>query len=96
MCRCAGLISGLGFDRGCLTHPQIPRSRPTNGMILLLACSKHFNLFIVKNGGVLTPDRGSLQGITRMSVLELCEIMGIDAAVAPIPRSLLDEADDAS
>jgi branched-chain amino acid aminotransferase len=65
-------------------------------MILLLACSKHFNLFIVKNGGVLTPDRGSLQGITRMSVLELCEIMGIDAAVAPIPRSLLDEADDAS
>ena len=44
---------------------------------------------------MLTPDRGSLQGITRMSVLELCEAMGIDAAVAPIPRSLLDEADEA-
>jgi branched-chain amino acid aminotransferase len=43
----------------------------------------------------MTPDRGSLQGITRMSVLELCEAMGIDAAVAPIPRSLLDEADEA-
>jgi branched-chain amino acid aminotransferase len=54
-----------------------------------------FNLFIVKDGKVMTPDRGSLQGITRMSVLELCEAMGIDAAVAPIPRSLLDEADEA-
>ena len=53
-----------------------------------------FNIFVVRDGRVLTPDRGSLHGITRRSVLELCEAMGIDAAVAPIPRSLLEDADE--
>ncbi len=43
-----------------------------------------FNIFIVRDGRVLTPDRGSLHGITRTSVLELCAAMGIEAAVAPI------------
>jgi branched-chain amino acid aminotransferase len=53
-----------------------------------------FNIFVVKDGQVLTPDRGSLHGITRRSVLELCEAMGISAAVAAIPRSVLEEADE--
>src|SRR4029078_4398650 len=38
-----------------------------------------FNIFMIKDGRVLTPDRGSLHGITRTSVLELCEAMGIEA-----------------
>jgi branched-chain amino acid aminotransferase len=54
-----------------------------------------FNIFIVKDGHVLTPDRGSLHGITRRSVLELCAAMGIMASVAPIPRALLEDADEA-
>src|SRR5208282_5938181 len=53
-----------------------------------------FNIFVVKDGRVSTPDRGSLHGITRKSVLELCEAMGIEAAVAPIPRALLEDADE--
>jgi branched-chain amino acid aminotransferase len=53
-----------------------------------------FNLFAVKNGRVMTPDRGSLHGITRKSVLELCKAMGIDAEVAPLPRALLENADE--
>lgn len=53
-----------------------------------------FNVFVVKDGRVLTPDRGSLEGITRKSVLELCEAMGIEGAVAPIPRALLEDADE--
>jgi branched-chain amino acid aminotransferase len=53
-----------------------------------------FNVFIVRDGRVLTPDRGSLHGITRASVLELCAAMGIEAAVAPIPRAALEEADE--
>jgi len=53
-----------------------------------------FNIFLVKDGCVLTPDRGSLHGITRKSVLELCAAMGIEAAVAPIPRAALEEADE--
>jgi branched-chain amino acid aminotransferase len=53
-----------------------------------------FNIFIVKDGRVMTPDRGSLHGITRKSVFELCEAMGIEAVVAPIPRALLEDADE--
>ncbi|MCW3476722.1 aminotransferase class IV [Limobrevibacterium gyesilva] len=53
-----------------------------------------FNVFVVKDGRVLTPDRGSLGGITRRSVLELCAQEGIEAAIAPIPRALLEDADE--
>ena len=53
-----------------------------------------FNIFIVRDGSVLTPDRGSLQGITRRSVLELCEQAGITAAIAPITRAELEDADE--
>ena len=53
-----------------------------------------FNIFVVKDGKVITPDRGSLHGITRRSVLELCAELGIEAAVEPIPRSALDHADE--
>jgi branched-chain amino acid aminotransferase len=53
-----------------------------------------FNIFIVRDGKVITPDRGSLHGITRKSVLELCETMGIEASVAPIPRAVLEDADE--
>ncbi|MFL5333124.1 MAG: aminotransferase class IV [Geminicoccaceae bacterium] len=53
-----------------------------------------FNLFIVRDGTVLTPDRGSLHGITRRSVLELCEQLGIRAEVAPITREALEDADE--
>ena len=53
-----------------------------------------FNIFLVKDGRVTTSDRGSLHGITRRSVLELCAELGIEAAVEPIPRSALDHADE--
>lgn len=53
-----------------------------------------FNIFMVKDGEVVTPDRGSLHGITRKSVLELCESMGIAAKVAAIPRAQIEDADE--
>jgi branched-chain amino acid aminotransferase len=54
-----------------------------------------FNIFVVRDGTVLTPDRGSLHGITRKSVLELCAELGIRAAVEAMPRAVLeDEADE--
>jgi branched-chain amino acid aminotransferase len=53
-----------------------------------------FNIFMVKDGAVLTPDRGSLHGITRKSVLELCAELGIAAEVAPVLRALLEDADE--
>ena len=36
-----------------------------------------FNLFVVQEGALLTPDRGVLEGITRRTVLELAAEMGI-------------------
>jgi branched-chain amino acid aminotransferase len=53
-----------------------------------------FNVFIVKDGQVRTPDRGSLHGITRKSVLELCGMLGIPAAIAPVRRDELEDADE--
>lgn len=53
-----------------------------------------FNIFIVKDRQVLTPDRGSLHGVTRASVLELCAEMGLEAGVAPITRGMLEDADE--
>ena len=53
-----------------------------------------FNIFVVKDGAVLTPDRGSLGGITKKSVLELCAMEGLAASVAAIPRALLEDADE--
>jgi branched-chain amino acid aminotransferase len=53
-----------------------------------------FNLFVVKDERVLTPDRGSLHGITRLTVMEMCAELGLAAAVAPIPRGLLEDADE--
>src|SRR4029078_5462668 len=52
-----------------------------------------FNISVVKDGRVTTPDRGSLRGITRQSVLELCTELGIEAAVETISRSALGHAD---
>jgi branched-chain amino acid aminotransferase len=53
-----------------------------------------FNVFVVKNGTVVTPDHGILEGITRMSVLELCKEMNIPAQVRTIAGKELYEADE--
>jgi len=53
-----------------------------------------FNVFVVRDGRVLTPDRGSLEGVTRQSVLDLCALKGIEAAIAPLRRHDLLEADE--
>lgn len=53
-----------------------------------------FNVFLVKDGMVRTSDRGSLHGITRKTVLEICDAMGIAASVGPIRRHELEHADE--
>jgi len=53
-----------------------------------------FNVFMVKDGMVRTSDRGSLHGITRKTVLEICSAMGIAASVGPIQRHELEDADE--
>ena len=53
-----------------------------------------FNVFVVKDGAVKTPDRGSLGGITRKTVLEVCASLGLPAAIAPVTRAELEDADE--
>ena len=53
-----------------------------------------FNVFIVKGNTVLTPDRGALQGITRLSVLDLCPELGLEPRIAPITFDELMDADE--
>lgn len=53
-----------------------------------------YNVFVVTDGAVATPDRGALEGITRLSVQELCGELGFDFAVRPLPAAELHEADE--
>jgi branched-chain amino acid aminotransferase len=53
-----------------------------------------FNVFAVTNGAVTTPDRGSLEGVTRLSVQELCKELGLPFAIRPLPAAELRDADE--
>lgn len=53
-----------------------------------------FNVFAVIDGTVVSPDRGALEGITRKSVLELCEEMGIPSRIGRITKQQLLDADE--
>ena len=53
-----------------------------------------FNVFMVKNGVVRTPDRGVLEGISRKTVIELCGSLGIPLRVEPVPAAELATADE--
>ncbi|MEM9012069.1 MAG: aminotransferase class IV [Pseudomonadota bacterium] len=52
------------------------------------------NLFAVRQGCVITPDRGVLEGITRRTVLEICADLGIATEVRALPHAELMEADE--
>ncbi len=54
-----------------------------------------FNLWIVKDGQVRTPGENLLEGITRLTVFELCEIAGLKAATADLTPEDLAAADEA-
>lgn len=53
-----------------------------------------FNVFAVTNGAVATSDHGALEGITRLSVEELCRDLGMPFAIRPLPVEELREADE--
>jgi len=53
-----------------------------------------FNVFAVKNGRVLSPDRGALEGITRQTVFDICDALGIPWTIGPLTRDDLYAADE--
>jgi branched-subunit amino acid aminotransferase/4-amino-4-deoxychorismate lyase len=53
-----------------------------------------FNIFVVTDERIATPDAGVLEGITRRSVIELCEDLGLSIEVRPVPVTELRDADE--
>lgn len=53
-----------------------------------------FNVFAVIGGGLVTPERGCLHGITRQSVIDICGREGIACRSGDLPRGDLETADE--
>jgi branched-chain amino acid aminotransferase len=53
-----------------------------------------FNVFAVKDGGIFTPSRGVLEGITRKTVIELAAERGIPLEARPVPADEVRTADE--
>ncbi|WP_108262343.1 aminotransferase class IV [Mangrovicoccus ximenensis] len=53
-----------------------------------------FNIFCIRDGRVISPDRGALEGITRASVFELCAELGIPVEIRPLPVEEFRAADE--
>jgi branched-chain amino acid aminotransferase len=60
-----------------------------------LAEGPGFNLFMVKDGRLLSPKRNVLHGITRKSVIELADEIGVPVQLDDFHRDNLLEADEA-
>jgi branched-chain amino acid aminotransferase len=53
-----------------------------------------FNVFALVDGALRTPQRGVLEGITRMTVLDIAAELGIETRVAPLPVADLARAEE--
>jgi len=54
-----------------------------------------FNVFVVKDGRIATPERGVLEGVTRQSVIQLAEALGVPLQARPVAVPELYAADEA-
>ena len=75
------------FDRGGDTVVLVNR----NGD---LTEGPGFNLFLVQNGSLTTPDTGVLNGMTRRTLFELCAELKIQCQAAQIPATHLTDVDE--
>jgi branched-chain amino acid aminotransferase len=53
-----------------------------------------FNVFMVADGEVVSLDRGALEGITRQTVFDLCDELGLRWAIRPVTAQELRDADE--
>lgn len=53
-----------------------------------------FNVFAVKGDTVVPPERGVLEGITRRTVLEICQSLGLTTEIRSLAMEELLEADE--
>jgi len=53
-----------------------------------------FNVFVVRDGAVSTPDRGVLEGVSRRTAIELCRRLEIPLRIEAVPARLLERCDE--
>lgn len=53
-----------------------------------------FNVFLVKDGALVTPDLGILEGISRQTVLDIAAELGLAVDIRPVPLDELMLADE--
>ncbi|EXJ94976.1 hypothetical protein A1O1_00094 [Capronia coronata CBS 617.96] len=53
-----------------------------------------FNIVLVKDGVIYTPDRGVLEGVTRKSVFDVAKANGIEVRLEVVPVELAYQADE--
>ncbi len=88
------------FQWGDLTRGMIEAS--DTGAKVAVHLNRHgnvtegagFNTFIFKDGTLWTPDTGVLMGITRRTVLEIAERLGLDIRITAVPEAVLRDADE--
>ncbi len=54
-----------------------------------------WNIFVLKDGKLMSPDRGVLEGITRQTVIELAAEMNVEAGLGRITAEEIKSADEA-
>ncbi|OOF98351.1 hypothetical protein ASPCADRAFT_205591 [Aspergillus carbonarius ITEM 5010] len=83
------LIRGMfeASDRGAM-HPFL-----TDGDAHLTEGSG-FNIVLVKDGAIYTPDRGVLHGVTRKSVIDVARASGIEVRLEVVPVELAYRCDE--
>ncbi|MFN3261083.1 MAG: aminotransferase class IV [Pikeienuella sp.] len=88
------------FHWGDLTRAQFEaRDRGADFAILtdgagLVTEGAGFNVFAVTGKRVVSPHRGALEGVTRLSVLELCPELGLEPVIEPMSVEALRGADE--
>jgi branched-chain amino acid aminotransferase len=70
------------------------RHRDPDGRRQLRRRGPGFNVVIVKDGKIASPSRKALPGITRKTVFELADSMGIDASLRDVTSHELYDADE--
>ena len=53
-----------------------------------------FNVFCVSQGALVTPSEGMLEGVTRRTVIEMAQSLGLDMQIRALPTDELREADE--
>ncbi|PYH96432.1 D-aminoacid aminotransferase-like PLP-dependent enzyme [Aspergillus ellipticus CBS 707.79] len=53
-----------------------------------------YNIVLVKDGALYTPDRGVLEGVTRTTVMDICRKIGVRVNLEIVPVALAYQADE--